>query len=410
MKTYWFYLEAYTFIFRGSNMNLIYNTLNGECLQVSSDSILCSILNEWENLDSGYCVLISENQLGNQLIHNFVDDIRAIFAGDIVDTDNSKKKPFVLKPVLHFLNDPAKLGQVEYKSLGENILSYIHEVSFYIGGTCNHSCRCCSLYNKQFLYCTNKNSNSELLIIEYYKKIFENLQIVKVKCLNFLGANVLKSKLLNELLLILNDYDFKVNIFVNYMNLDKFDYGSVADNVRFVILIHFPMKKNFTKELITDIKSYYFNIVVSSELELIEANELIDKYNIEGDIIPFFNGDNLSFFQKYVYIELSDIFAIPISRKQIFARQILNENLFGKLIVLSDGTVCSNMNVSPLGNLKETTLNELVYQEILNENSVWLLKRNASPCSDCVYKLLCPSPGNYELVMNKLNLCHVNDL
>jgi hypothetical protein len=33
--------------------------------------------------------------------------------------------------------------------------------------------------------------------------------------------------------------------------------------------------------------------------------------------------------------------------------------------------------------------------------------RNQTPCDDCVYQWLCPSPSDYEIAISRPNLCHV---
>lgn len=84
----------------------------------------------------------------------------------------------------------------------------------------------------------------------------------------------------------------------------------------------------------------------------------------------------------------------------------MNENFFGKLTIMPNGDVYANVNANVLGNLKSNSLNELVYKEISQKES-WFLKRENKPCSDCAYKLLCPSPSNYELAIGKMNLCNI---
>ena len=96
----------------------------------------------------------------------------------------------------------------------------------------------------------------------------------------------------------------------------------------------------------------------------------------------------------------------PIGKQQIFTRQVMNENFFGKLTIMPNGDVYANVNVKVLGNLKSNSLNELVYKEMSQKES-WFLKRENQPCCDCVYKLLCPSPSNYELAIGKMNLCTI---
>ena len=41
------------------------------------------------------------------------------------------------------------------------------------------------------------------------------------------------------------------------------------------------------------------------------------------------------------------------------------------------------------------------------EISVTIRVRDFTPCKDCIYQWLCPSPSNYEIVIGRSNLCYV---
>ena len=119
----------------------------------------------------------------------------------------------------------------------------------------------------------------------------------------------------------------------------------------------------------------------------------------------------MDFFQQYVYVNLDDLINIPVNKTTIFRRQVLNENFFGKLNILSNGDVYPNMNYKPIGNIFENSfsINEIVFNEMHNGKS-WFKIRNEYPCMDCCNRYLCSSPSNYELVLNKPDLCNVSSL
>lgn len=107
------------------------------------------------------------------------------------------------------------------------------------------------------------------------------------------------------------------------------------------------------------------------------------------------------------FSDLEDILAVPIDRKTIFRHKVLNDNFFGKLTVFPSGEVFANVNCPALGNIQESSLKELVYKE-LTEQDVWLRVRSKEkPCKQCINKDLCPSISNYELVIGKNNLCNI---
>ena len=138
-----------------------------------------------------------------------------------------------------------------------------------------------------------------------------------------------------------------------------------------------------------------------------KINKVIDAYSIEKyDIKPFYTGENISFFTKFVYMDESDITKVKLDKREIFAHQSLNTFDFGKICIMPNGDVFANVNHPVLGNISNKTIHELLYKEIV-EGKSWLRIRNQSPCKKCLYKWLCPSPSNYEIAIGKNNLCNV---
>ena len=49
---------------------------------------------------------------------------------------------------------------------------------------------------------------------------------------------------------------------------------------------------------------------------------------------------------------------------------------------------------------------ELTYEELI-QNTIWRKVRDGDTCTTCMYRFLCPPPGNLETVLDKQNLCHI---
>lgn len=150
---------------------------------------------------------------------------------------------------------------------------------------------------------------------------------------------------------------------------------------------------------------FHFYITGAEEYQnagILAARYKINKYNLH----PVYTGKNYDFFKEYIFLDHEDILQQKLSFRQIFAHQKLNTHFFGTLTVLADGEVYSNVNSVSLGNIANVTLLDIISQEMVT-NSSWRRIRDAAPCSGCLYQYLCPSPSNYETVMNKMNLCHI---
>ena len=123
--------------------------------------------------------------------------------------------------------------------------------------------------------------------------------------------------------------------------------------------------------------------------------------------MPYYTGDNIYFFESIVYQSKNNILSTKWSKKDIFSHQYINSNFFGNLFLFPNGDVYSNLNQLKLGNLLNDSLNVLVYKELSNVKS-WRLTRDlVQPCSNCLYKYLCPPISDYEHVIGKFNLCNL---
>ena len=127
----------------------------------------------------------------------------------------------------------------------------------------------------------------------------------------------------------------------------------------------------------------------------------VDSYNL----VPVFNGYNIPFFEEYVFTTVDDFSAISLSKQDVFARQTINTNFFGKLVILPDGNVFANLNHPAIGTIYDPPYN-LLYKEMI-EGTTWRMTRKHFPCSECIFQWLCPPPSNYELVFEQHNLCDI---
>lgn len=92
---------------------------------------------------------------------------------------------------------------------------------------------------------------------------------------------------------------------------------------------------------------------------------------------------------------------------KIISNMNINSNFFGELYFLPDNKIYTNPNSKELGSIGDNW--KLLLQERLLNDPIWFNIRNQKPCNKCLYQFLCPSPSNYELVIGKPNLCHINN-
>ena len=408
--THWFYLESYTFLFYSKNQYVIYNTLNSTYIDCSLyGKTINTVLSILHNTNKTYCVGIYEYQLRDSQFTEFIKKIRNTFLGDIIKNIRGIP-PFISKPILRILHHPNNPKTKEYNLLGENALFHLHEVTFYLenqGFDLNPMYKDCY---KQFLYPTY--TEKQKLSHAKYLEIIEQLSICQIDKINIIPATIEKKELFSYLLSLSRQYSIKTQIILPYKKYNKEDLKQLLINPQFsiMIMVHLPVDYEELDSYINLFNEYNitWSLIASNKNDVI----FLSKNNLEKftnvDYIPWYTGDNMDFFKEYIYNDFKDIIEQKNTKQHIFRKQILNDNLFGKLTIFPTGEVYSNVNFPTIGNIQDQKLSEIVYSEIENYFKPWFFTRDYVSCKNCVNKYLCPSISNYEIVANEYNMCYLN--
>ncbi len=408
MKKYWIYIEPYVVINIKINKVLYYNTLNKIYLVFDKEEIL-ALTKKFVKSGNLMILSINEDLLSISPYMEFLESLRSSFCGDVLDASWSTSKPIQIIPKLK-----RNIGSTYSfkKWYGEGILTYLNEITFYINGECEQECTTCQDYYKQFIFCKkSKNSRTSINVIESLLKVLKESSLNRV---NLVGGNVLAISDLENFLQTLDNYLFDKNIYVNYLNIND----STVDNLRLLNNFNVNLKLLINSAIDFDrlndsIKlSKYLNpelIFIVEDIDGLEKIELIlEKTGITNyKIIPFYNQNNITFFEDYVYLTFDDIQEETPDQKVLFSRKVINTNEFGKLTILCDGSIYSSLNESKIGNLYKNSIQEIMHRELSSCRS-WKKRRQfLKPCINCVYNLHCPPITDYERVIGKPNLCHI---
>lgn len=150
-----------------------------------------------------------------------------------------------------------------------------------------------------------------------------------------------------------------------------------------------------------------FSILVENEedIEVVCSLDLNRNPNCKLQIIPLYNTRNNSFIFKTLAVNEDDLLINGPDKNNIFVHESINIFDFGKLYIMPDGKIYSNMCGSAIGTILDTP-KDVIYKE-LTEGRSWLNTRVKSNCNKCVFKLLCPSPSNYETLLG-CKLCTIS--
>jgi len=407
-KESWFYLESFVIIVNKTDKILLLNSLTGNLLIFNNSPAITDLVNKLRN--ENYCIKINSSKLENGEIDSFVSKIKTHFYGDIIDTSISAIKPFIPYPILNYQNDNSRF---ERNYLGDEILLKLKELTIFLSSNCSQNCNLCNISYKQTNYCT-KDFAEELKIdalFDFLEPIIKNNIISHI---NILGGNILKHNRINQLNKYLTDNGINSDYYIHFLNINSSDDNNIRLIEKFgnlTILLSYPVNLGEFKvvnALLQNLKiKFSYKAIIINEKQYDYFESLFNNQKIQDyEITPVYNGKNISFFKKYLFIRKSSLISTKIFKNKFFLNQTFNINNYGKLIIASNGDVYSNLNFPKLGNIQTHSLHEILYEE-LSIGKSWHLIRDASPCCDCVFQFICPQISNYELVIGRPNLCHI---
>lgn len=399
---HWFTLHGDTFLWLKDNIGLAYNADNKNRFQFPlSDKIekICYQLLVTENL---YTAELTDEELDDDEINRWIHSLINIQAGYLSLNVEFDKRPVSLKPILKVQDNRAYYEDQRKLGFRGKILQNLHELTFYINGSVQGN----NEYFKQTIYPVKSNQVLDRSKILSFIKNSRNLFLSNINLVGDLFSYIGFKGLINDI----SDLSIQSTIHISIKNLlnhiqDIKQIRWPADT-RFNILVDTV----FEVSRLTDIPlPFTITVFVLSENDLMQYSSMFEIFPAVQKInyIPLYNKENLSFFESNVFIEEEDIDKMELSKNDIFIRQAINTGDFGKLTVMPDGNVYANVNAPSLGTIDDSPYS-IVYKEFTNGKS-WFKLREQAPCNNCIYQWLCPTPSNYETVLELPNLCHVKN-
>lgn len=402
---YWLYINSHIYYCTKDAQAILYNTETGARIETEDKHILVllQLLQKKKNMGVICCTgkLLSETPY-----KEFVITFCQKGMGDVVDVSLMPKKPIQMLPVLNLQSDINKLPK---EDIGKDLLHYLLELNIYLHNNCKQNCLNCNDIFRQILCCmkSEREQCEEILDINTLKYIIQQIQYGAVNKLNLLGGNIFEYPYYSELLELLVNFDGHVHIWNHCANFNNKDI--IFHTFHYEVIVTFPIKSKSLDTCVNLCKNNNakFHFYITSIEEYEKAENLIDKYEINDYTIhPIYTGKNHAFFKEYIYSKREDLYQIKLPFRRIFSHQKMNTFFFGTLTILPNSKVYANINTSELGNIRYSTLLDVIEKE-MRENTAWRKIRDTSPCNKCIYQYICPSPSNYELVIGKSNLCHI---
>lgn len=114
--------------------------------------------------------------------------------------------------------------------------------------------------------------------------------------------------------------------------------------------------------------------------------------------------DNAEFIKNTIFTTKQEILKNKATKQLIYTHQHINTFNWGKIYVLPNGEVCTDMiRQNKIGVISDN-LQNLIAEEMV-QNFAWRQIRKYDTCLKCVCRWLCPSPTHFERLLNVQTIC-----
>lgn len=408
-----YYLTIYSYVSINviNTKALLYNTLDGSYFILDLNKDLKYVLSIITSENA--CVEISSNLYKTKAFKSFLMKIENKNMGFIEDMLLFKEKPF--SPPLFDLSN--NRNEMLPFNRPKHLLDNLREITIYINNTSstNYSNRkAVKEAHKQLNYIKINNDDKKELDIINILRFIEVLPELII--INILGGNILQFHHFYELLDNLLKYKHKIVFHIHYQDLSSIEDKHIVElisNFNLNILVDFPASIEELNDGISRFKNTDYKLVflIENDIDFEKSDNIINNMNILSYTqIPFFNGRNLTFFKRNVFINKSDIFLEKQSSVELLIKRISNPLFFGKLILNCDGKLYSSFLWKSLDTFDSFIENkEIIVNGLIEDKSnIWIHNKfQAEPCKKCIYNFLCTPLSNYEKIIGKNNLCSI---
>ncbi|MCP4214942.1 MAG: hypothetical protein GY765_09805, partial [bacterium] len=313
------------------NAALVYNTLNGQYLEYRDNTKISRLIRRL-NSDSNLYVIKLEGKEMDESVSHFIEELRAAFCGDIINTAHRPHKPRQLKPMINLHTSfETREGAWEKENLlaKDEIGDYLNILTLYLNEKCVQNCTLCGKADKQFQWCRS-GKRGNMLSLEDIQAVMAQINTARLTRVHISGGNWFEYPELPELTALLGTIKADKFYVSHYLNLPDAQSCNILDmlktrNNKMEISVHFPLDIKALEASLQwtgEIPARY-RFAVESEAHLKQLENLASRYAFDDIIIsPYYNGTNASFFESSVYSSREDIIEDRPTMKEILARQV----------------------------------------------------------------------------------------
>lgn len=403
-------IESTVFIEVNSEVVLFYDSIDGKKV-LSKNKEIYEFFKEIDKTTHMYA--LDDHALNSKSFIELIKSLEKNLMGRIITNLKTPPVQFYPMPKPNVLTDEDKGNNNE----SDKCLQYLTELSIYSDTFHPSAPSIFSYAYKQTLCHIQDISIKENTNIGSFMDLL--LKITELKTLNRLNIlggdllSILETKKAKDSIAALSQ-NIEVNIHINYFAFPKIDIiKRIHDEIKslkFKYCIANHLKTGdigIIKELCL-LDYVDFVCLCENANDVLLYEELFIDSDASFQLIPIYNGKNSDFFSENVFLEFEDIMGVNINQVEVQKNIALNTNKFGKLFILPNATVFSDINSKKLGNLNDVYFTEIVYNEINNGDNWFKTRLKVNPCNTCVFCAICPPISNYEHAFQMYNLCNIN--
>ena len=398
---YWFYLSPKVYVTSKENI-FLYHTESGARLEVSEGHLKDLLQAVYEPKNLGV-VEFPQELWKQEGTHALIEQMLSLHMAGLIPIDRGQGKPINFLPILNLQKDVDKAVSIgELSLVVDDLLSYLSRLTLCLGGG-----RLCPSYLSRVW----REQEAHWMSPSLLYSLLEQARHSRLKQVGLYADSLFLHPQIKEILGLLESYEYDYQLwmsakhYLQHQRRIETCLRSMKRSCHLSLLASATELEDLARMNEVDAQLTSWHFLIEDEVQYARVEQFAERWGIvQSELVPIYTGDNLPFFEEYIYLSEDDIFSEPIEMHRIFCNQKLNSNDFGALTVLPTGECRVSMNTPALGNLLQSSLLEILYKE-LTTNTAWRKTRNSGKCQRCFFQYLCPPPSSYEQVIGREDLC-----
>ncbi|MCM1312421.1 MAG: hypothetical protein NC252_05930 [Roseburia sp.] len=399
-----------TFLWFNEKHGVFYNCELHTFMHFECTSILLKYCNWIKDINNMYVVEIEKIDEYNSVFCNWIKLIVDNHIGEVKAVSN-RRRPISIPPILNLQHEIEAECKDELRFQSTNTANNLQEITFFIGG--EKIALKEEDYYKQVLYPINSRS---CLGFNDILSFLDNNNINFLRQINLVRGHFSDYHNYDVLIEKISQYHIPITLYLlgnDDVFLEKIlDFSSQKEILLELYFVDCESFIKATKLLANSTVNYRWLFLIKDKIALDNALQIVQTYRIRNyRLLPIIikERSNIKFLKDYVYTSYEELSHIKLDKRGVFCNQTINSNYWGRLFIMPDGNIFTNINGCCQGDVTEDVM-LIIQKEIENKESYWkYTRRNVTPCKDCIFSSLCPPLSNYEFYLKKFDLCTIKE-